>query len=100
MFLSGVHSIGTFFSSEIPEPPGPRHPGHWADALALTLSAATTPNAQRPTPNPERLTSMVLCRRAEVEDHRGADRGERQADVEHRVDRVFRRMQQHREEHV
>src|SRR5262249_13825906 len=57
MFFAGPsgeatdHSVGRSFSSEIPSPPGPRHWGHCAAALALRLSAAPIPNAQLPTPN-------------------------------------------------
>src|SRR5262245_47501171 len=41
-----------------------------------------------------------LRRRTEIEDHRGADRCEHEADVEHRVHLVLRRVQDHRVEVV
>src|SRR5687767_4110396 len=48
--VAGDHSSGRSFSAEMPWPPGPRHCGHWPDALTVTVSARSKlPHTQFPT---------------------------------------------------
>src|SRR5437899_8888145 len=62
MFLVALHSVGRFFSVEIPCPPGPRHCGQFGagELPAVELRSMTVERQQMTTAMLIRLNSFML----------------------------------------